>query len=94
MQLVAADIGGIHARLAIATRNDSGQIKLSHEASVLAGGLLPRMAHRLSTSGFHSRFTAKGRFESRMAAIPIVRITSPEPGLRGAAAACFAERPA
>lgn len=60
-------------------------------ALVLAGGLLPRVAHLLPRSGFHSRFTAKGRFEARMAGIPIVRITHPEPGLLGAAAACLAE---
>jgi glucokinase len=59
------------------------------DAVVLAGGMLPRVQHLLPTSGFHARFTAKGRFEARMAAIPILRITHPEPGLLGAAAAWF-----
>jgi glucokinase len=59
-------------------------------ALVLAGGMLPRVAHLLPQSGFHSRFMAKGRFEARMAAIPILRITHPEPGLLGAAAAHLA----
>lgn len=59
-------------------------------ALVLAGGLLPRIPHLMAASGFHSRFAAKGRFEARMAAIPIRRITHPEPGLLGAASACFA----
>ena len=61
------------------------------EAVVLAGGMLPRIRHLLGSSGFHSRFTAKGRFEARMAAIPILHITHPEPGLLGAAAAWFAK---
>lgn len=60
-------------------------------ALVLAGGLLPRVAHLLPHSGFHSRFTAKGRFESRMAAIPVLQIIHAEPGLLGAAAAYLAE---
>lgn len=60
------------------------------EAVVLAGGMLPRVQHLLPTSGFHTRFVAKGRFEQRMANIPILRITFPEPGLLGAAAAGFA----
>ncbi len=61
------------------------------EAVVLAGGMLPRVRHLLPHSGFHSRFVAKGRFESRMAAIPILEITHPEPGLLGAAAAWFSK---
>jgi len=61
-------------------------------AVVLAGGMLPRVQHLLPASGFHARFVAKGRFEQRMAAIPILRITHPEPGLLGAAAAWFASR--
>jgi glucokinase len=60
------------------------------DAVVLAGGMLPRVQHLLPTSGFHARFTAKGRFEQRMAGIPILQITHPEPGLLGAAAAWFA----
>jgi glucokinase len=59
------------------------------DAVVLAGGMLPRVQHLLPTSGFHARFMAKGRFEGRMAAIPIRRIVHPEPGLLGAAAAWF-----
>jgi len=59
------------------------------EAVVLAGGMLPRVQHLLPASGFHARFVAKGRFEARMAAIPIRRIVHPEPGLLGAAAAWF-----
>jgi glucokinase len=71
-----------------------GDLVLAQGASalVLAGGMLPRLAHLIGQSGFHARFTAKGRFEARMAAIPIRRITHPEPGLLGAAAAVFAGR--
>jgi glucokinase len=60
------------------------------DAVVLAGGMLPRVQHLLPTSGFHARFLAKGRFQARMAELPILRITHPEPGLLGAAAAFFA----
>ncbi len=61
------------------------------EALVLAGGIVPRISHILGGSGFHGRFVAKGRFEARMANIPVWRITHPEPGLLGAAAAAFQE---
>jgi glucokinase len=60
-------------------------------AVVLAGGLLPRVAHLIAGPGFHARFVAKGRYEARMGAIPIRRVTHPEPGLLGAAAALFTE---
>ena len=57
------------------------------QAVVIAGGLGLRIADRLATSGFESRFRAKGRFEARMAAMPVKLITHPEPGLFGAAVA-------
>ncbi len=74
----------------------AGDLVLAQGASalVLAGGMLPRIAGLLPQSGFHSRFIAKGRFEARMAAIPILRVTHPEPGLLGAAAAYLAGGPA
>lgn len=61
------------------------------KAVVIAGGIIPRIAHLLSVSGFHARFTAKGRFEAMMKAMPIRRVLHPEPGLLGAAAAYFLE---
>ncbi|WP_156680154.1 glucokinase [Sphingomonas profundi] len=54
---------------------------------VIAGGLGLRLADRLPRSGFALRFRAKGRFEARMAEIPVKLITHPQPGLLGAAAA-------
>ncbi|TVV75623.1 glucokinase [Sphingomonas solaris] len=57
---------------------------------VIAGGLGLRIADHLPRSGFSARFRAKGRFEGRMAQIPVKLITHPQPGLLGAAAA-FAE---
>ena len=57
---------------------------------VIAGGLGLRIADHLPTSGFGQRFRAKGRFEGRMAGMPVKLITHPQPGLLGAAAA-FAE---
>lgn len=78
-------------RWCLALGSVAGDLALAQgaDAVVLAGGMLPRVAHLLPTSGFHARFMAKGRFEARMADIPILRITHPEPGLLGAAAAWF-----
>jgi len=56
-------------------------------AVVLAGGVLPRIAHLLPASGFARRFAAKGRFERMMSAMPVKLITHPQPGLLGVAAA-------
>ncbi|WP_233999743.1 glucokinase [Porphyrobacter sp. TH134] len=58
---------------------------------VIAGGLGYRIRDTLLASGFGSRFKAKGRFESLMAAIPVKLIVHPQPGLFGAAAAFAAE---
>ena len=70
----------------------AGDIALSQgaKAVIIAGGLGQRLVDVLPRSGFASRFTAKGRFELMMAAIPVKVITHPQPGLFGAAAA-FAE---
>lgn len=54
---------------------------------VLAGSLTQRMKDILLSSGFHRRFTAKGRYESLMADIPVRLAVHPEIGLFGAAAA-------
>lgn len=54
---------------------------------VIAGGLGLRIADHLPRSGFGQRFRAKGRFEARMAGMPVKLITHPQPGLLGAAAA-------
>jgi glucokinase len=79
-------------RLCLALGSVAGDIALAHGASalVIAGGLGLRIAHLLPRSGFAGRFAAKGRFESKMAAIPVKVITHPQPGLFGAAVA-FAE---
>lgn len=72
----------------------AGDLALAHGAwsgSVIAGGVGKRIAGHLPLSGFAGRFTAKGRFEARMAQIPVKLITHEQPGLLGAAAA-FAER--
>jgi glucokinase len=79
-------------RFCLALGSIAGDIALVHGANavVIAGGLGLRIAHLLPSSGFAGRFAAKGRFESRMASIPVKVITHPQPGLFGAAAA-FAE---
>jgi len=65
-----------------------GDIALTHgaKAVVLAGGLAPRIAHLLPATGFAQRLTAKGRFASHMANLPVWLIAHPQPGLFGAAA--------
>ncbi len=67
----------------------AGDLALAHGAKgvVIAGGLGMRLKDHLARSGFGERFTAKGRFKSLMAALPVKLITHPQPGLFGAAAA-------
>ncbi|GBH30407.1 glucokinase [Sphingobium xenophagum] len=67
----------------------AGDLALAHgpHAVVLAGGLTQRMRDFLPHSGFHTRFKAKGRFESLMASVPIRMAVHDEIGLFGAAAA-------
>ncbi len=60
---------------------------------VIAGGLGLRLADVLANSGFAARFTAKGRFERLLATIPVKRLTHPQPGLLGAAAAFAVTQP-
>lgn len=71
----------------------AGDIALAQgaQAVVIAGGLGLRLAGRLPRSGFCDRFIAKGRFERRMAEMPVKIITCAQPGLYGAAAAFAAE---
>jgi glucokinase len=71
----------------------AGNIALAHgaKAMVIAGGLGLRIADILPRSGFSGRFTAKGRFEPMMSALPVKIITHPQPGLLGAAAAFVQE---
>jgi glucokinase len=67
----------------------AGDLALAHGSNgvVIAGGLGLRLKDHLARSGFAERFSAKGRFRSRMEAIPVKLITHPQPGLFGAAAA-------
>ncbi|HEX8379766.1 MAG TPA: glucokinase [Allosphingosinicella sp.] len=71
----------------------AGDIALAQGAGavVIGGGLGLRLAGHLPRSGFRDRFLAKGRFERRMAEIPVKIITYEQPGLFGAAAAFAAE---
>jgi len=67
----------------------AGDLALAHGANgvVIAGGLGLRLKDHFRKSGFAERFAAKGRFQGRMATIPVKLITYPQPGLFGAAAA-------
>lgn len=67
----------------------AGDYALAHGANavVLAGGLGYRIRKHLLTSAFAERFRFKGRYEARMAALPVKLIVQEEPGLYGAAAA-------
>lgn len=72
----------------------AGDLALSHgpKGVVIAGGLGLRLKDHLLRSGFAQRFTAKGRFQTLMASIPVKLITHPQPGLYGAAAAFAQEK--
>ncbi|MFM9937574.1 MAG: glucokinase [Novosphingobium sp.] len=76
-------------RFCLSLGSVAGDLALAHGASalVMAGGLGLRIKDSLIRSGFAERFSAKGRFEALMAAIPVKLITHPQPGLFGAAAA-------
>lgn len=76
-------------RFCLSLGSAAGDLALAQGAGgvVIAGGLGLRIRETLLASGFASRFRAKGRFESMMAALPVKLITHPQPGLLGAAAA-------
>ena len=81
-------------RFCLTLGSAAGDLALAHGAwagTVIAGGIGMRVADHLPQSGFAGRYSAKGRFEARMAKIPVRLITHPQPGLLGAAVA-FAER--
>lgn len=71
----------------------TGDLALAQGAQsvVMAGGLGRRIASRLPSSGFRERFIAKGRFQSKMEALPVKQLLHEEPGLYGAAAAFIQE---
>lgn len=95
LALAAGDSLAVAAldRFCMSLGSVAGDIALIHGAQgvVIAGGVGLRIADHLARSGFEQRFRAKGRFEQRMANMPVHLITHPEPGLFGAAAA-FAAR--
>ncbi|MEL7198522.1 MAG: glucokinase [Pseudomonadota bacterium] len=76
-------------RFCLSLGSVAGDIALVQGASgvVIAGGLGYRIRDTLISSGFASRFRAKGRFASLMGTLPVKLITHPQPGLLGAAAA-------
>lgn len=76
-------------RLSMSYGSVAGDLALAQgpHTVVLAGGLTQRMREWLPQSGFHQRFTAKGRFESLMKSVPIRLALHDEIGLYGAAAA-------
>lgn len=67
----------------------AGDLALAHgsNAVVISSSLSRRMAEKLRTALFATRFTAKGRYRSRMEGIPVRLVTHEEPGLLGAAMA-------
>lgn len=66
----------------------AGDLALVHGANhlILTGGLGARMVNHIPSSGFESRFKAKGRFQSKMEQITVQQLRYDEPGLYGAAA--------
>ena len=81
-------------RFCLSLGSFAGDVALIQGAAgvVIAGGVGLRLRDHLPRSGFGARFEAKGRFEGRMAAMPVKLIVHPEPGLFGAAAAHAARR--
>jgi len=80
-------------RLCASLGSVAGDIALIHGSSsvVIAGGLGLRLRDLLPRSEFAARFQAKGRFEERMASLPVHLLVHPQPGLLGAAL-CAARR--
>ena len=81
-------------RFCLSLGSVAGDLALAHGAwagTVIAGGVGVRIKDHLPVSGFAGRYILKGRFEARMATIPVKLITYEQPGLLGAAAA-FVER--
>lgn len=76
-------------RFCLALGSVAGDIALIQGAVgvVIAGGLGYRIRDTILTSGFASRFAAKGRFAGLMESLPVKLIVHPQPGLYGAAAA-------
>ena len=76
-------------RFCLALGSVAGDIALVQGAKgvVIAGGLGYRIRETILSSGFASRFKAKGRFSGLMEQMPWKLITHPQPGLLGAAAA-------
>jgi glucokinase len=62
----------------------------SYGGLYLAGGILPRLASFLVASSFHRRVIEKGAMRDTLAAVPVYMITTPQPGLIGAAHAPLA----
>jgi glucokinase len=64
-----------------------GDIALAQgaHALVIAGGVGLRLADHLHNSGFRSGLIDKGRFRARLESLPVALITTPHPGLIGAA---------
>jgi len=83
-------------RFCMALGSVAGDLALMQGAQgiVVAGGLGARLAGVLPHSGFSARFTAKGRMEGVLAALPVRLIIHPEPGQYGAAAAFAREHAA
>ena len=67
----------------------AGDVALTQGAMavVLTGQLSQRFGDRLRSGDFVERFRSKGRYRSRMEAMPVLLCHHPEPGLFGAAAA-------
>jgi len=81
-------------RFCLAYGSVSGNLALAQgaQAVVLAGRLTERIRPFLQTSsGFHPRFVAKGRFQDFMQNISVYLALPDEVGLFGAAAAAFRE---
>lgn len=75
LEQFTAALGAAAGDLALATGARGGVY--------IGGGIIPALGERFDWSLFHSRFTAKGRFEDFLAAIPVYAIAHPAPALLG-----------
>jgi glucokinase len=70
--------------------NVAGNLALTLGATggvYIGGGIIPQLGKFFATSPFRTRFEAKGRYTTFLAAIPVYVITAPYPALMGCAQA-------
>jgi len=78
LDVFAAAYGAFAGNMALAA--------LAHGGVYIAGGIAPKIAVKLQDGAFMRAFTAKGRFQSLLATIPVKIVMNDQVGLYGALA--------